>query len=549
MPHPMVHRKKEEKKSKKKSKHHEMTRLNVPPLLMNMKKESEPSTTDVFAGQILKNHGISLESLKEESTQVDKKPTIEELKRPILPIIDPATISSQVAPDSTVATNESQEVPNRASVFSVKTPRDEQIKEINEIEAKIRGLKKKIDEELDSMSNDEELDSMLDDEDFLNIKTEAEELKNDFAEDVFQIPPKVKPEPSIVKQALVLSMRRCVDAKKIAIQVPGSNTQIGNSDNISLGRVGSNDDNNIHHPTVGKDKNTGFIAIIDRYHPNDFLAKKLMTKGILSDVGDKINKTKDTLTVLKTQVKEQPKEKSKKPDKVEGRPLVKKHLSETSCESKSKQITIKTEEQKSTTKRKCTEMPKSLKEDTPAIKKRRASPIVFDIIKKEKEPERVKERIHSKDDVTVTIGSTHKYDSTSSLSQAKRKPVWCRLFPLCRYGAACAFQHPRCKFAAACTRRGCLYSHPHKAPLQPLHAAASPVVASHVVPARTITANYKSISPGVVSRACKYYPNCLNTACHYYHPKPCRYGKACSNKLKCKFYHSDIPTGKWRYPA
>ncbi|XP_052749602.1 zinc finger CCCH domain-containing protein 14 [Galleria mellonella] len=764
-----VHRKKEEKKSKKKSKHHEMIRPNIPPLLMNMEKESEPSITDVFAGQILKNHGISLESLKEESTQVDKKPTIQELKRPILPIIDPATISSQVAPDSSLETNESQEVPNRASVSSVETPRDEQIKEINEIEAKILGLKQKLAEQLDSMS---------DDEDFLNIRTEAEELMNDFAEDVFQeisqqapvntpplntrkspspppptpkpsetpvnppkeptdvlpqielklpkrpvrerlgvreepktipevkekdvqrqtdsserftperepefrppsksaksrlgelpepqkrssasentsdktessskrltskvsvlenkprsgctscasvgrvrprprgpapapalllravadahksllnIPLKVDPEPSVVKRALVLPMRRCVDAQKIVIQVPGSNARVDNSDNISLGGVDSDDDKatsdvdkdeyvptkitkkiinndylssrtdqtrkssgakeeliidsiNIHNPTVGKDKSTQFIVTMDGYHPNAFLAKKLMTEGILSEVGDKINKTKDALSVLKTQVTEQPKEKSKEPEKVEERPVVKKRLSEMGCEVESKQIAIKTEDQKLTTKRKSTEMPTPLKEDTPAIKKRRASPIVFDVKKKEKEPERVRERTdspNSENHVTLTTASAHKYDSVPPLSQAERKPVWCRLFPLCRYGAACAFQHPRCKFAAACTRRGCLYSHPHTAPLQPLHAAASPVVASHVVPA----ANYKSISPGVVPSVCKYYPNCTNPACHFYHPKPCRYGKACNNKLECNFYHSDLPIGKWRYPA
>ncbi|CAF4875549.1 unnamed protein product [Pieris macdunnoughi] len=47
----------------------------------------------------------------------------------------------------------------------------------NEIEAKIQGLKQKLVEQLDSMS---------DDEDFLTIRTEAEELMNDFAEDLFQ---------------------------------------------------------------------------------------------------------------------------------------------------------------------------------------------------------------------------------------------------------------------------------------------------------------------------------------------------------------------------
>ena len=49
---------------------------------------------------------------------------------------------------------------------------------MNQIEAKIQGLKQKLSEQLDSMS---------DDEDFLNIRTEAEELMNDLGEDVNQV--------------------------------------------------------------------------------------------------------------------------------------------------------------------------------------------------------------------------------------------------------------------------------------------------------------------------------------------------------------------------
>lgn len=205
-----THHKKGEKKShksKKKSKHHEMIRPNIPPLLMNMEKESEPSITDVFAGQILKNHGINLETTKVEKI-VDKKPDIiAEIKRPILPIIDPATICTQpdesmpVDSTTTVVTPSTQTIEEPTIVVLEDTtasreeptaymeeptaareeltaPREEQIKEINEIEAKIQGLKQKLAEQLDSMS---------DDEDFLNIRTEAEELMNDFAEDVFQV--------------------------------------------------------------------------------------------------------------------------------------------------------------------------------------------------------------------------------------------------------------------------------------------------------------------------------------------------------------------------
>lgn len=204
-----THRKKEEKKdhkSKKKSKHHEMIHPNVPPLLMNMEKESEPSITDVFAGQILKKHGITIESPKKEEIE-DVKPVIQEIKRPFLPVIDPATIPSQSEPEANPKTSEAfanadefdtedkeagtkslessteaSETSNLGSDGSKAevqgAPRDEQIKEINEIEAKIQGLKQKLVEQLDSMSEDE---------DFLTIRTEAEELMNDFAEDVFQV--------------------------------------------------------------------------------------------------------------------------------------------------------------------------------------------------------------------------------------------------------------------------------------------------------------------------------------------------------------------------
>ncbi|KAI8432337.1 hypothetical protein MSG28_004751 [Choristoneura fumiferana] len=177
-----IHKKKETKKvhkSKKKSKKHEMIRPNIPPLLMNMEKESEPSITDVFAGQILKNHGINLDTHKIDAKISEDKPSIQELKRPILPIIDPATIASQPEPSQSsqenIVTVSDPEVNEITSASAA--PRDEQIKEMNEIEAKIQGLKQKLAEQLDSMSEDE---------DFLTIRTEAEELMNDFAEDVYQ---------------------------------------------------------------------------------------------------------------------------------------------------------------------------------------------------------------------------------------------------------------------------------------------------------------------------------------------------------------------------
>ncbi|XP_068628389.1 zinc finger CCCH domain-containing protein 14 [Battus philenor] len=794
------HKKKDEKKghkNKKKSKHHEMIRPNVPPLLMNIEKESEPSITDVFAGQILKNHGISLDDDKHQQTIAEQKNVIKETKRPILPVIDPSTISSQPVP-----------VLKETSITRVLIGglREDQIKEMHEIETKISGLKQKLADQLESMS---------DDEDFLNIRTEAEELMNDFAEDVYQevsqsvpvatpplvppksptpppppplpttdtpedfpkppetlphielnlpkrpvrdrlgvresskeeadikekekvettkppsperftperqpvpvpsksaktrlggtpepakgsstedanfekneqtkrltskvsvlenrparstcasvvrvrprprvtapasnlllkavadahksllnAPPKIEIEPPKPKRALVLPMRRCVEAQKILIQVPRDvttdtqNETINNTDLDSDGEdkttKPSNDTNkkefppmnitkvinntdyipnratsqrddtlvietiNIHNPTVDKDRDTQFIVTMDGYLPNAFLAKKLMMEGLLDDEDMEKNNLKPAKSVLKTKdTEEKTKEKGKtekrnspnksatvstipKKQNVLVRSSEQKKLISDSCEVQKKQITntsdvpkkrlsdtsedsdtqviIKQEEEAHTgEKRKVNEsISKSEssenKLECPPIKKRKASPIVFNVERKEKE--RVRERTQSaSSDTHVTVSTTintHKYDSVPTLSQAERKLVWCRSFPLCRFGAACAFAHPRCKFAAACTRRGCVYSHAPNAPTPP---TTPPILSSHVVPA----ANYKSISAGNVANMCRFYPNCVNPTCHYYHPKPCRYGKTCTNKLECNFYHNDAPSDKWKY--
>ncbi|CAG4951000.1 unnamed protein product [Parnassius apollo] len=810
-----THRKKEEKKmhkSKKKSKHHEMIRPNVPPLLMNMEKESEPSITDVFAGQILKNHGITIDDSKQEQIHVDQKSTIKETKWPILPIIDPATISSQPEPE--------MEQTTIASISSVGGPREEHIKEINEIEAKISGLKQKLADQLDSMS---------DDEDFLNIRTEAEELMNDFAEDVLQeisqsapvvatppltsqtcisqipttetpkelpketpkefskenpkelpnettetlphielnlpkrpirerlgvreppkqvpeirekekdkatkpaesperftperqpeaqvqpksvksrlggtperhdrisfseetntdktelskrltsrvsvlenrptrstcasvvrvrprprvsapasnlllkavadahksllnAPPKVEPDQQKIKRALVLPMRRCVDAQKIVIQVPGDSTQMDTrSDITSTGDMDSDGDDknsmqennvtskkefmpmqitkvinntdymqhrttsrrddsliietiNIHNTTVDKDRDTKFIVTMDGYLPNAFLAKKLMMEGLLDDddidkeklikpaksvlktkdMDDDVDKDKNVSakSELKTTDKdeetkekenvEKPTEEVEPPSVKAPSDIVKKRLSDTSEESDTQVIIKQEEPEQSGEKRKnvevTTDKDSVTNPESPPVKKRKASPIVFSVDKQEKEVERVRERTQSASSdghvVVTTTTDSHKYDSVPPLSQAERKLVWCRSFPLCRFGSACAFAHPRCKFAASCTRRGCVYSHA-PGPLPPAAPPVPPVLASHVVPA----ANYKSISAGNLANLCKFYPNCVNPACHFYHPKPCRYGKACVNKLECNFYHNDMPLGKWKYPV
>lgn len=64
--------------------------------------------------------------------------------------------------------------------------------------------------------------------------------------------------------------------------------------------------------------------------------------------------------------------------------------------------------------------------------------------------------------------------------------------------------------------------------------------------------NYKSINPirtggGSIGGGgngdlamCKFYPHCTNSTCNFYHPKPCKYGWNCLNKMECNFYHADV---------
>ncbi|XP_045525564.1 zinc finger CCCH domain-containing protein 14 isoform X2 [Pieris brassicae] len=747
-------------KKEKRSKSHERIRPNIPPLLMNMEKHSEPSITDVFAGQILKNHGVNLDNYKDDITIMETKAFIKD-KRQILPIIDPASI---------LETDTNSTEPQNSDSNSNEVPRQSALKEMNEIEAKIQGLKQKLVEQLDSMS---------DDEDFLNIRTEAEELMNDFAEDVFQeisqptkaalvvsedaliqkntqksipkegtdrpveipklsterskdgsavevprmpddptetlpqielnlpkrpirerlgtrnpvkdaevkatgkplspesftperettepvetrkaddrsakrltskvcasvvrvrprpradasasnlllravadahksllnvspvgrdpsaerrerlnsvrplqIPPKVETEPSSVKRALVLPMRRCVDPDKIVIRVAAdgrtdeaqfvsstrakdeyppiaSSERISNSAYVptrsavaSASASASAADSlvvetiNIHNPTVDKDKDTQFIVTMDGYHPNAFLAKKLLTEGLLDDDDGEsgkltpqatkekeINKkdkngpakAEEEMAPVDDKVNEKKPEVEKEP-KERGGPVSsavsqKKRLSDTS-EDSGTQVIIKREDEK-VEKRKRGVAPSAVTTDVPAVKKRRASPIVFDVDKKAGDRDARRERTvsASSDSHSVsltTLTDANKYDAVPPLSQAvagsERRGLWCRAFPSCRFGPSCAFVHPRCKFAASCTRRGCVYAHD------------APSVASHVVP----VANFKSV-PSSIPNLCKFYPNCANPSCHFYHPKPCRFGKACANRLECNFYHADVP--------
>ncbi|KAH8360093.1 hypothetical protein KR093_010659 [Drosophila rubida] len=145
----------------------------------------------------------------------------------------------------------------------------------------------------------------------------------------------------------------------------------------------------------------------------------------------------------------------------------------------------------------------------------------------------------------------------------------CKSFPNCKFADKCMYSHPKCKFDLACMSIDCNFAHSGNRDLSHAQLSAPPLckytgdtilnnfeyklnhscfvcIASHVIPVQ----NYKSISAPAsgttATTMCKYYPNCTKVGCTFYHPKPCRYGKNCINKLECIFYHPEMQSKfKW----
>lgn len=118
-----------------------------------------------------------------------------------------------------------------------------------------------------------------------------------------------------------------------------------------------------------------------------------------------------------------------------------------------------------------------------------------------------------------------------------------------------------CKFDQTCTRPNCNYMHTVPIIISVKSSAAPPlgkffvftclifisyilyitikfITASSILPSQ----NYKPISLAPLPAICKFFPKCTNSLCQFYHPKPCRFGKLCHNKIECNFYHQDLPT-------
>uniref|UniRef100_K1PND8 Zinc finger CCCH domain-containing protein 14 n=1 Tax=Magallana gigas TaxID=29159 RepID=K1PND8_MAGGI len=53
---------------------------------------------------------------------------------------------------------------------------------------------------------------------------------------------------------------------------------------------------------------------------------------------------------------------------------------------------------------------------------------------------------------------------------------------------------------------------------------------------------FKRAAPTSTPMVCRFFPNCSNVQCTFYHPKPCRFGMQCMNKSVCTFYHPAVPS-------
>lgn len=93
----------------------------------------------------------------------------------------------------------------------------------------------------------------------------------------------------------------------------------------------------------------------------------------------------------------------------------------------------------------------------------------------------------------------------------------CKTFPSCKFGDKCLFVHPNCKYDARCTKPDCPFTHVSRrstgAP--PPRPAAQPISAKST---------------------CRFFPDCKNLECPFYHPKPCRFAAQCK-RPGCTFYH------------
>ncbi|XP_063915164.1 zinc finger CCCH domain-containing protein 14-like isoform X2 [Zophobas morio] len=163
-------------------------------------------------------------------------------------------------------------------------------------------------------------------------------------------------------------------------------------------------------------------------------------------------------------------------------------------------------------------------------KKKSPSPIIFD---------NVTTPVKSKPNIPDKLPIVHASPSVKNKERCKYWPSCrqgekcefvhpstnCEKFPHCKFGDKCLFLHPTCKFGSSCTRRDCVYS----------HSPASKGLGSRIV------APTPAKMTGATLQTCKFFPNCANVNCTFYHPKPCKFGKYCKNQAECNFSHTFVP--------
>ncbi|TWW68915.1 Zinc finger CCCH domain-containing protein 14 [Takifugu flavidus] len=98
----------------------------------------------------------------------------------------------------------------------------------------------------------------------------------------------------------------------------------------------------------------------------------------------------------------------------------------------------------------------------------------------------------------------------------------CKTFPNCKFGDKCLFVHPNCKFDARCSKPDCPFTHAGRR--SSAAALPRPVLVS------------TAAQPAKVANVCRFFPECKNVDCQFYHPKPCRFAGMCK-RASCTFYH------------
>ncbi|KAJ8945431.1 hypothetical protein NQ318_009887 [Aromia moschata] len=197
-----------------------------------------------------------------------------------------------------------------------------------------------------------------------------------------------------------------------------------------------------------------------------------------------------------------------------------------------------TSESKPSIKSRLDQQPSAPPASKPSIKSRldgrkSPSPIIFD---------KVTTKVNSKSNIPDRLPIVHPPLSVKNKERCKYWPgcrqgdkcefvhpsTNCEMFPHCKFGDKCLYLHPACKFGSSCTKRDCLYSHVISTKAIG-KAMTSSRIGSSGLPVKVSVATLQN---------CKYYPNCTNTSCPFYHPKPCKFGKYCKNQSDCSFSHA-----------